>query len=78
VVYSRRIFSKSQEVIKLNQKTYLQVTGLMFTVGAVVHLLRLLMGWSATIAGWDVPVWLSLVAVVVAGYLAYSAYKLTK
>jgi len=45
-------------------------------VGAIIHLLRVLMGWSANIAGWDVPVWLSLVAVVLAGYLAYSAYKL--
>ncbi len=63
---------------KLNQKTYLQVTGLLLTVGAIVHLLRVLLGWPASIAGWDVPVWLSLVAVVVAGYLAYSAYKLMK
>lgn len=62
----------------MNQKTYLQVTGLLLTVGAIVHLLRVLLGWPASIAGWDVPVWLSLVAVVVAGYLAYSAYKLMK
>jgi len=65
-------------VIKLNQKTYLKVTGLLLTVGVVVHLLRILLGWEASIAGWSVPTWLSLVAVVVAGYLAYSAYKLMK
>lgn len=62
----------------LNQKTYLQVTGLIFTVIAVLHLLRVLMGWEANLAGWMVPGWLSIVAVVVAGYLAYSAYKLMK
>ena len=65
-------------MIKLNQKTYLKVTGLLLTVGVVVHLLRILLGWEASIAGWSVPTWLSLVAVVVAGYLAYSAYKLMK
>jgi len=65
-------------VISLTQRTYLQVTGLLLTVGTVFHLLRLLMGWRANIAGWDVPSWISLVAVVVAGYLAYSAYKLMK
>ena len=65
-------------MINLNQRTYLQITGLLFAVGAVVHLLRLLMGWSASIAGWDVPGWLSIVAVVLAGYLAYSAYNLMK
>lgn len=62
----------------MTQKTYLKVTGLLFSVGAVVHLLRVVMGWSANLGGWDVPTWLSLVAVVVAGYLAYSAYNLMK
>ena len=62
----------------MQQRTYLQVTGLIFTVVAVLHLFRVLMGWSANLAGWDVPVWLSIVGVAVAGYLAYSAYKLMK
>ena len=62
----------------MNQKTYLQVTGLLFTAAAVVHLLRVLMGWPANLAGWEIPTWFSLVGVVVAGYLAYSAYKLMK
>lgn len=65
-------------MINLNQKTYLQITGLLFTAGAVVHLLRAVLGWEASIAGWMVPGWLSWVTVVVAGYLAYSAYKLMK
>jgi len=62
----------------LNQRTYLQVTGLLLSVGAVVHLLRVLLGWEANLAGWEVPIWLSLVVMVIAGYLAYSAYKLMK
>lgn len=62
----------------MNQKTYLQVTGLIFTVIAVLHLLRVLMGWSANLAGWEVPGWLSIVALAVTGYLAYCAYKLMK
>ena len=64
--------------MKLNQKTYLQITGLLLTVGAVVHLLRAVLGWEASIGGWIVPVWFSYIAVVVAGYLAWSAYKLMK
>lgn len=62
----------------MNQKTYLQVTGLFFTAAGVVHVLRILSGWSANIAGWDIPIWVSAVGVVVTGYLAYSAYKLMK
>lgn len=66
------------KVNQMNQKTYLQVTGLLFTVAALVHLLRAVLGWEASIAGWMVPGWLSWIAVVVAGYLAYSAYNLMK
>ena len=62
----------------MNQKTYLQVTGLFLTVAAIVHLLRAVLGWEASVAGWMVPVWLSWIAVVIAGYLAYCAYKLMK
>lgn len=63
---------------KLNQKTYLKLTGLLFTIVALVHLLRFFVGWEANIAGWDVPTWLSIVGAAVAGYLAYSAYKLMR
>lgn len=65
-------------MINLNQKTYLQVTGLLLTVGAVVHLLRALMGWDVVLAGQIIPAWVSWIGLVVAGYLAYSAYKLMK
>ena len=62
----------------MNQKTYFQVTGLIFTAAAFVHLLRLLMGWPVSIAGNNIPILASLVILGVSGYLAYSAYKLMK
>jgi hypothetical protein len=42
--------------------------------GAVLHALRLLLGWEAVIGGWSVPTWFSWVALALAGYLAYSAF----
>jgi hypothetical protein len=60
----------------MSQKNYLTVTGLLFTIGAIFHLLRLVLGWSIVWNGYTIPTWLSLVGVAVAGYLAYSAYKL--
>lgn len=62
----------------MNQRTYLQVSGLLFTVGAVVHLLRAVMGWDVVLAGQIIPAWVSWIGVVAAGYLAYCAYKLMK
>jgi len=35
------------------------------------------MGWSVSLAGWDVPLWVSIVGFFVAGLLAYSAFKLS-
>ncbi|MBI2019963.1 hypothetical protein HYS94_00905 [Candidatus Daviesbacteria bacterium] len=62
----------------MNQKTYNQVTGLIFSVVAVVHIFRLANRWEANIAGWPVPLLGSALAAVVAVFLAYSAYKLMK
>lgn len=65
-------------MVKLENRNYLKVSGLIFTVVALMHLGRFLFGWNVQIADWQLPTWLSLVAAVVAGYLAYSAYKLMK
>ena len=62
----------------MNQKTFSLVTGAIFSVIAVLHLLRAVLGWNAVLGSFTVPVWLSWVAFVVAGFLAYSAFKLAK
>jgi hypothetical protein len=60
----------------MDQRTFSFTVGAIFTAIAVVHLLRLLFGWEAMIAGWPVPRWISWVALVVAGYLAFEAIRL--
>lgn len=65
-------------MINIKQKTFNQLAGLIFTLAALVHLWRVLTGAEMVLAGWSVPAWLSLLGVVAAGYLAYSAYKLMK
>ena len=60
----------------MNQKTFSTVTFIVFSLIALLHALRLIYGWNAVIAGWGVPMWVSGLAVVLAGYLAYSVFKL--
>ena len=60
----------------MNQKTFYNVTLVVFSLIALLHALRLVYGWDAVIGGWAVPMWLSGAAVVLSGYLAYSAFKL--
>jgi hypothetical protein len=55
----------------MDQKTFNLIAGLIFAVVALLHLLRAYMGWQVVIADWTVPMWLSWIAFVVTGGLAY-------
>lgn len=54
----------------------LYTTAVIFLIIAVLHLMRVVLGWYAEIGGWTVPFWLSWVAVIIAGFLAYVGFKL--
>ncbi len=62
----------------MKQKNFALTTGVVFSIIAVLHALRLLFGWEATIGGWNVPLWVSWVAIAVSGYLGYTAFKLRR
>ena len=60
----------------MSQKSFLLISGVVFSAVAVLHALRLLLAWQAVIGGWIVPQWFSAVAALFAGYLAYTAFRL--
>ena len=60
----------------MRQKTFFTVSGTIFGAIALLHLARILAGWPAHIGTCEVPMWLSWVSVVVAGYLSFSAFRL--
>lgn len=60
----------------MDQRTYNILTASLFLVMAVLHVLRLVLGWSAQIGGWTVPFWLSWLALIVLGALAYFGFRL--
>ena len=60
----------------MNQKTFSRITGIVFLLIAVLHILRMAYGWDAAIAGWSVPLWLSAVALAMSLYLAYHGLTL--
>jgi len=62
----------------MSVKTFLRVSGVIFLVVAVVHLLRLVLKWEVILAGWPAPVWLSAVAFVIAAALAFEGFRLSK
>lgn len=54
---------------------YVVVSGVLFGVIAVVQAVRALNQWPVQVAGFDVPVWVSWVAMVVAGSLCVWAFR---
>ena len=54
---------------------YVVVSGVLFGVIAVLQAVRALSQWPVQVAGFDVPVWGSWVAVVVAGSLCVWAFR---
>ena len=59
----------------MTQRTFRTTAGIVFGIIAVLHAKRIVFGWEAVIGGWVVPQWISWVAVLVFGGLAYTAFK---
>jgi hypothetical protein len=46
-----------------------------FTVVAVLHILRMLYGWEVVINGMNVPMWVSVLAAIITGGLAFALWR---
>jgi len=51
-------------------KPFTTATIVILALVAIVHVLRLLLGWSITINGTDIPMWASIVGFVISAGLA--------
>ena len=52
------------------------IAGTIFALVALLQALRIYMGWPVVIGGWSAPMWVSWIAIVVAGSLSYFALTL--
>lgn len=59
----------------MRERGYMLVVGVLFTIIAAAHLMRLFSSAQITIMGWAVPLWLSWVGVIVTAYLAYTSFR---
>jgi hypothetical protein len=60
----------------MSQITFSLVAGMIFLLVAVMHVLRLALKWDVVLNGWPVPMWVSWLALVIAGFLALEGLKL--
>jgi hypothetical protein len=54
---------------------YVLVSGIFLVLIACVQLLRVILGWQVTVAGLEIPLWISGIAALIAGSLAIWAFR---
>ena len=62
----------------MDKNQSLKLASAIFGVIALIHLLRSILNWNAIIDDFNIPVWFSYIAAVVAGYLSLSMYNAGK
>ena len=62
----------------MKEKPYFPITGIIFAIITILHLLRIIYSWPALIGTFKVPLWLSWVALIIGGYLAFISFSLFK
>jgi hypothetical protein len=56
-------------------KPFATATVAILALVAIVHLLRLLADWSVSVNGIDIPMWVSVIALLLAGGLALGLWR---
>jgi hypothetical protein len=62
----------------MKNKYFFITTTIIFSLVAVLHLVRAARSWDLSVNTWSIPVEASWIAGIIAAYLAFSAYKLQR
>ena len=60
----------------MNNRSYVLVSGSIFGIVAVLHVVRLVARWPFQVGPWTLPVALSWLAIIAAGSLSLWAFRL--
>jgi len=58
-----------------NKDKMLKISAIIFSLISVGHLLRLVFGLEAAIGGFNIPKYLSILALIIFGFLSYFSFK---
>ena len=62
----------------MTEKLYLIISGVIFALIGLLHLLRIMFQWPAIVGAWTVPFTISVLAIVVAAVLTFWAFRLSR
>jgi hypothetical protein len=60
----------------MSSRCYLAISGVIFGIVAVLHLLRVVNGWALVLGPWSAPMWVSWLGIVVPAILCIWAIRL--
>jgi len=60
----------------MNKHTYFLISGLVFAIVAMVHLLRVINQFPVVVGVWVIPMAVSVIGFIVAGILSYCGFTL--
>ncbi len=62
----------------MSQKTFSLTAAVVFLLITLGHLLRIVLGATFVVEGVSVPMWASVLAVIMMGYLAFEGFRIWK
>ncbi len=62
----------------MTEKLYLIISGVIFALIGLFHLLRIMFQWPAIIGAWTMPFTISFMVIMVASVLTFWAFRLSK
>ena len=62
----------------MTEKLYLIISGVIFALIGLLHLLRIMFQWPAMVGAWTVPFTISLMVIMVAAVLTFWAFRLSR
>ena len=61
----------------MNHRAYVRISGTIFGIVSILHLLRVVNGWPLELGPWSVPMWISWCGKVGPAILCVWAFRLT-
>ena len=56
-------------------KTYVTIAGIVFLIAFVLHLIRSIAGWQLVLGPYNIPMWISWLAVIITAVLVFYSFK---
>jgi hypothetical protein len=59
-----------------NSKAYLYISGIIFAIVAIIHLIRVVNGWDFVLGPWSLPMFFSILGTIGPGLLSAWAFTI--